>query len=134
MISFFSFQFFSLLRWMNATTIFSHSCTPETTQSTNNDRSLPFYCRCYWWIITSSPIWMQRIGTKHRLGGKIQRSVDRVKRFGRSERGGGGRGKIVRARMLRCVMKKAHIIQLWIRDSHSISNFEEILYENGKRW
>ena len=52
------------------------------------------------------------IGTKHRLGGKIQRSVDRMKRFGRSERGGGGRGKIVRARMLRCVMKKAHIIQL----------------------
>jgi len=27
------------------------------------------------------------IGTKHRLGGKIQRSVDRMKRFGRSERG-----------------------------------------------
>jgi len=27
------------------------------------------------------------IGTKHRLGGKIQRSVYRMKRFGRSERG-----------------------------------------------
>ena len=48
------------------------------------------------------------IGTKHRLGGKIQRSVDRMKRFGRSERG----EVAERARMLRCVMKKAHIIQL----------------------
>jgi hypothetical protein len=26
-------------------------------------------------------------GTKHILGGRIQRSVDRMKRFGRSERG-----------------------------------------------
>jgi hypothetical protein len=27
------------------------------------------------------------IGTKHILGGRIQRPVDRMKRFGRSERG-----------------------------------------------